>query len=736
MIYINGELINTSPSKPFITANKWLTCKLVALGVKEIKNVRGTYIYKYMQSVMLDEGQINFRLTIKDPDVSHAAFEVIVDYVTSGNAVMQESFWLQYNAQSSTAPTINLFAAGGNSVNVTTTTDEADIQLNPINISRWVQTQGEFSRATIDLVGKMMIITIDPSKEPETYRTDSIKIVCYDSLGNYDTFYINVTQNNSSQPIVTGSVTANVNGSGITFTSEVQINGASATLLGSKYDRSAVPSWATIVVEDDLNYTYTTEANNTPFTESAIVPFYFLFQGLNYYIKSDVRLINATSNKAIYLNDSLENDLDYIVNANAGSNVVMNYTLVNVANTIELVAPNDLYDVFDVQIDRNTYTVTFTALFDNENSENDIEFNGLYFRGYDLDGNEVLSPTFTLIQSADASSIQFPLWKLQIIQIKPVEDYVDYRLLADDNKIIYQGRAYSHGKIVYLSLNELVRPFINQSIDITLQGWQNTNGYGKFKLQKMNENGVYEDYMTIRTFADWSYKDRVTNTQCLQDPIFRTLDYRQKALFSVIDKYGDYSDASITRCWIAKDAVHYSNVINANNEIATIVVHDLSDCDRISCLYTHINSDINIDYEDEYKVECTPFKYCLYYQNLYGGYDSLLLNKTSSESITTKSNSLTSNVSFDSKVHETKMYRRATNRKFKLMTPRLNDEQSAKMCHILQTNQAWLHNLETGEIIPVNVDDSTTAIKTFVSNGRKVITYTINATEAFTKLRF
>ena len=74
MIYINGELINTSPSQPFVTANKWLTCKLVAFGVKEIKNVRGTYIDKYMQSVMLDEGQINFRLTIKDPDVSHAAF--------------------------------------------------------------------------------------------------------------------------------------------------------------------------------------------------------------------------------------------------------------------------------------------------------------------------------------------------------------------------------------------------------------------------------------------------------------------------------------------------------------------------------------------------------------------------------------------------------------------------------------------------------------------------------------
>ena len=735
MIYINGEALRTTASKPFITADEWLVGKLVVIGIKEITNITGTYVDSFVQSV-IREDEVNFRIVIKDPSTSHSAFQVKIDYVTNTNVAKSETFWLKYNAQSSTAPTINLFAAGGESVNVTTTSNSIDIELNPINISRWVQTKGEFSRAAIDLVGKMMIITIDPSKEKETYRTDSIKIVCYDSKGNYATFYVNLTQNNSEQPNATGSVTASVNGKNITFVSNVKINGTNATLLESQYDSSAVPSWATLHYTDDLNYTYTTEANNTPYIQSAIVPFYFRFQGLNYYIKCDVRIINATSNKAIYLNDSLENNLDYIVNANAGSNIVMTYTLVNVSNTIELVAPNELFNTFDVQIDRNTYTVTFTALFDNETSENDIEFVGLYFRGYDLDGNEVLSPTFTLIQSADASSIQFPLWKQQVIEIKPVDDYVDYRLMTDDLNIIYQGRAYSHGKVVYLSLNELVRPFINQSIDITLQNWQNTNGYGKFKLQKMNENGIYEDYMTIRAFADWSYEDRLVNPQCLQDPIFRTLDYRQKALFSVIDKYGDYSDASITRCWIAKDGVNYSNVINANNEIATIVVHDLSDCDTISCLYTHINSDINIDYEDEYKVECTPYKYCLYYQNLYGGYDSLLLNKTSTESITTKSNSLTSNVSFDSKIHETKMYRRATNRKFKLMTPRLNDEQSAKMCHILQTNQAWLHNLESGEVIPVNIDDSTTQIKTFVSNGRKVITYTFNATEAFTKLRF
>ena len=120
MIYINGEALRTTASKPFATTDEWLVGKLVAIDIKEITNITGTYIDSYVQSV-IREDEVNFRIVIKDPSTSHSAFQVTIDYVTNTNVAKSETFWLKYNAQSSTAPTINLFAAGGESVNVTTT---------------------------------------------------------------------------------------------------------------------------------------------------------------------------------------------------------------------------------------------------------------------------------------------------------------------------------------------------------------------------------------------------------------------------------------------------------------------------------------------------------------------------------------------------------------------------------------------------------------------------------------
>lgn len=733
MIYINEQQIGSSPSQQYVTTDTFVVGKLVKDGVDYIEAIVGNYIAEWQQS-KIRPNAINFRIQLSNTTQDHPSTMITIRYRMLNGSYISEIFYLKYNYQSTT-PSMNLFIGGDTSYYINTTDDEAEISINPQNITKYIQTKGDFSKAYVDLSGKMIIVTIAPSDEFKQYRNDVIKLKCFDAKGNYKDYFIYVKQDNSTSPTVSGDIKSSVTTSAITFTSTLQVGLKAGNVVNSTFKDA--PDWLHIELGSDvLKFTYSTDTNETPYIQSAVVPFYFEVDGLNYLIKKDVDIKNIPSKTAIYINDSLEENRDFFASANEGSIVVMTYTLANVANSIELVAPNDFYNVFDVTIDRELYTVIFTALFDNESSENDKEFTGLYFRGYDTNGNAVNSPVFTVIQSADVASIQFPLWKREILEIKPVEDYVDYRLVADLDKVIYAGRAYAQGKVVTLHLNELVRPFLEQSIDITYLGWQNTNGYGKFKLQTLNENGVYEDYMTIRAFNDWSYENRIAHPQCLQDPISRVLDYRQKALFSVIDRYGEYTDASKTRCWIAKDGVNYQDPINANNEIATIVVHNLSDCDTISCLYTHVNSEINIDYEDEYKVECTPYKYCVYYQNLYGGYDSLLLNKASQTSLVTKSNTIANDVSYDSKAHETRQYRRTAQRKFKLITPRLTDEQSVKMCHLLESNQVWLHNLENGEIIPINIDDATTHIKTFISNGRKFINYTINATEAFTKLRY
>ena len=94
MIYINGEHLSTTASKPFVTTDEWLVGKIVAVDIKEITNITGTYIDSFVQSV-IREDEVNFRIVIKNPSTSHSAFQVKIDYVTNTNVAKSETFWQQ-----------------------------------------------------------------------------------------------------------------------------------------------------------------------------------------------------------------------------------------------------------------------------------------------------------------------------------------------------------------------------------------------------------------------------------------------------------------------------------------------------------------------------------------------------------------------------------------------------------------------------------------------------------------
>ena len=735
MIYINNSLISTSQSNPYVLTSNEVVGRFNAEGLDELANIYGDSVQSFGIGVKKPNG-IDFKVKLNTEITT--ATKISVVWLNDKWELNEESFWVRYVAVEPTNP-IYLFTGTSTTVNVTTTTDEAEIAIDPRNVARFEITQGSISRATIDLDGKMAFVTIDPSLELIATRTDVIKVRCFDSYNNFNDFYIYVEQDNTNSPTVGGDILSSLTTTTLTFTNHLTLNGTNATITRSEW--TDAPEWLHLSVgDDDLHLLYTTDKNETPVTKTAVVPFYFTVEGLSYKIRRDVTFKSTPSTTAIYIDGSLEPNRDFYVNSTKGSSITIPFILANVNVPVTLSAVSDLYKVFDVTIDQDLRIITFTAIFDNESSETEQEFTGLSLVGYDADGNEVRSPDFTIIQRADSATIQFPVWRREVLEIKPIDFYLDYRLIGKDNEIIYQGRAYAIDTVVTISLNEIIRPYITQHFNITQIGWNDTNGYGKFKLQVLNENGVYDDYMTIRAFNDWSYTVRTKNTSCLQDPIFRTLDYRQKAIFSVIDRYGEYADASKTRAWVSKvtdsEGIKYYDSIDANNQMASIVVNDLTDCSEVSCIYSHIGQDLEVDYEDVYKVECTPYKYALYYHNLIGGYDSVLCNKASTTSIQVKSTTFINDVGFESKDHETNQYRKAITHKYKVILPKMNDEQSAKVKHIVTSNQMWLHNLETNEIVPVIIDDATTQVKSFVTNGRKFTVYTLNLTESFTELRY
>ena len=125
-------------------------------------------------------------------------------------------------------------------------------------------------------------------------------------------------------------------------------------------------------------------------------------------------------------------------------------------------------------------------------------------------------------------------------------------------------------------------------------------------------------------------------------------------------------------------------------------------------------------------------EWAIYYVNSYGGWDGLLIDG----SVVRKdgfvrhktevdiNNNLSSG--FGSRVYQTNIIPAYT-----ITTGWVNDTQSENIArNVFGTPYMYLHNLVTGEIIPVNVDSGDVTHKTFKNNGRKLVNYTINVISA------
>jgi hypothetical protein len=75
------------------------------------------------------------------------------------------------------------------------------------------------------------------------------------------------------------------------------------------------------------------------------------------------------------------------------------------------------------------------------------------------------------------------------------------------------------------------------------------------------------------------------------------------------------------------------------------------------------------------------------------------------------------------------------NTEYVLHTGWFNDDEQSRLHHLLESTEVYLHNLNTDEIYPVNITNTTCEYKTFTNNGRKKFNNTINVEVAQTKVR-
>lgn len=131
--------------------------------------------------------------------------------------------------------------------------------------------------------------------------------------------------------------------------------------------------------------------------------------------------------------------------------------------------------------------------------------------------------------------------------------------------------------------------------------------------------------------------------------------------------------------------------------------------------------------------ECNG-KWALYYLNRYGGWDSYLIDGY----VSRKDNFVRKNVvkSFNNNTLEfgNKPYMTQITPNYEIHTGWMNDRESEVLAaNVFQSTRVYLHNLETGEIIPIVITDADVLYKNHKNSGRRLLNYTINATEAQTE---
>ena len=65
----------------------------------------------------------------------------------------------------------------------------------------------------------------------------------------------------------------------------------------------------------------------------------------------------------------------------------------------------------------------------------------------------------------------------------------------------------------------------------------------------------------------------------------------------------------------------------------------------------------------------------------------------------------------------------------------MSDDEASRMHHLLNSPNVYLLDMETDEMMPVVLTNTTTEYKTYKGNGGKLVNYTIEATLAQERIR-
>lgn len=309
-----------------------------------------------------------------------------------------------------------------------------------------------------------------------------------------------------------------------------------------------------------------------------------------------------------------------------------------------------------------------------------------------------------------------PLWR--DISFQSQSSSLIFRVYDSADNLIYEGYAVEReaGDGVEVRLNDIFADDM-QMRQLTLSANETTisesnKGYARFRVYADGSNAVYE------VVADYSYQNM---PEIPTAPIRLLLDRRQHFVLTSWDVsnttniYGMSSNGGYTR-------ISYFN----GPQTKSLPLTSASAYSGLQIKKTGFTTLI-------YDIKDTCADYVLHYVNAFGGWDSLVMlgRCAIKEDYTRHSvgrmyrDVASASTSRGNEVGKV-IIANEVSKKWTLRTGLLTDDESSRMFHLLGTPRAILEDLNTGELFPVVISNSSYEEQTFRGNGNRMAQYEIN----------
>lgn len=319
----------------------------------------------------------------------------------------------------------------------------------------------------------------------------------------------------------------------------------------------------------------------------------------------------------------------------------------------------------------------------------------------------------------DSNEITFaPIWKDTVYTFGGTDVvygiYVESRVYVGGqwityDELLFKGRAYAkpNETVVNVMINKICQNYLH-TIDTLFNGAVGVaNPFGMFKLK--NEYGTL--LHTYYFVGDWSYSPLTLGVKT--NPITPYIGDGQKLFFSTL------AQEQQTVKWGMRyynGTADYDNTEYLTNDYMTNVVTE-SRQKGVDSFYIN-----DKEYNVLPKCQC---KWVLYYLNPYGGYDWFVITGRVKRNDRLETYTITQNYNNTTSEFGKKRYLSTINVNYQINTQWLTQEQSDRMWELMESNQVWLHNLETDEIMPVIITDTEVEHKQ-KTNLNRMISYQIN----------